>query len=56
MNELADIICRTVTMRDVCAKYGYEPNRAGYINCPVHNEKTPSLKVYPGDGGWKSRR
>ena len=52
MNDLADIICRTVTMRDVCAKYGYEPNRAGYINCPVHNEKTPSLKVYPGDGGW----
>lgn len=52
MSDLTDTICRAVTMRDICTKYGYEPNRAGYISCPIHNEKTPSLKVYPGDGGW----
>lgn len=52
MTDLADTIRRTVTMRDVCTKYGYEPNHAGYISCPIHKERTPSLKIYPGDGGW----
>lgn len=25
--------------------YGYTPNRAGYIKCPFHGEKTASLKI-----------
>lgn len=41
-----------LTMREVLERYGYEPNRAGFVCCPFHNEKTASLKVYSGDGGW----
>lgn len=52
MSGLAETIRSTVSMSDVCTKYGYIPNSAGYIRCPIHNEKTPSLKIYPGDGGW----
>lgn len=26
--------------------YGYTPNGAGFIRCPLHGEKTPSLKIY----------
>lgn len=33
-------------MRDVAERYGYEPNRAGFISCPFHSDKTPSIKVY----------
>lgn len=36
----------------VAERYGFPPNRAGYICCPFHKEKTPSLKLYPGDKGW----
>lgn len=32
--------------------YGLQPNRKGFICCPFHNEKTPSLKIYKGDGGY----
>jgi len=32
--------------------YGFEPNRAGFIPCPFHQEKTASLKLYPEDRGW----
>lgn len=36
---------------EVARYYGYEPNRAGFISCPFHREKTPSLKLYP-NGRW----
>lgn len=39
-------------MEDVARHYGYEPNRAGFICCPFRGEETPSLKVYPGNGGF----
>ena len=32
--------------------YGLQPNRKGFICCPFHNEKTPSMKVYKGSGGY----
>ena len=31
---------------DVAREYGYTPNRAGFICCPFHKEKTASLKLY----------
>lgn len=34
-----------VPMREAVSFYGYEPNRAGFICCPFHVEKTPSLKI-----------
>lgn len=36
-------------MRDILKHYGYEPNRAKFICCPFHNEKTPSMKVFEKD-------
>ena len=37
--------------QEVLVYYGYRPNRAGYICCPFHSDRTPSLKIYPD--GWK---
>lgn len=50
--NLADTIKQTVTMRDICSQYGFSPNYAGYISCPFHGEKTPSLRIYDGRKGW----
>lgn len=39
-------------MSDVVQFYGFQPNRGGFIACPFHGEKTPSMKIYtqPGRG------
>lgn len=50
IRESADTIRTTVTSRDIAAKYGYTPNRGGYIPCPFHQEKTASLKLHKS--GW----
>lgn len=42
----AEDIKRQYSMAEVCRMYGYTPNRAGYICCPWHNEKTASCKIY----------
>ena len=36
-----------VPMLEAAEFYGFHPNRAGYIICPFHNEKTGSLRLYP---------
>lgn len=36
-------------MRDIVERYGFQVNRGGFINCPFHNERTASLKVYQKD-------
>ena len=46
MDSLFDSVKAAVTMHDVSRAYGYRPNRAGYISCPFHAEKTPSLKLH----------
>jgi hypothetical protein len=35
----------------VPALTGRQPNRAGKISCPFHDDRTPSLQLYD-DGGW----
>lgn len=38
------------SMKDILERYGLpQPNRAGFICCPFHKEKTASMKVYPKD-------
>lgn len=32
--------------------YGADVKRSGFICCPFHNERTPSLKLYDGDRGF----
>lgn len=49
---IADEIKRRVTMHQVLEHYGMEANRAGFMCCPFHQEKTPSLKIYPDARGW----
>lgn len=45
-----DEIKSTYSMRDIVEKYGFHPNRAGFISCPFHTgDRSPSLKVYPRD-------
>lgn len=45
-----DEIKQSVSMREVAERYGYHPNRAGFISCPFHNgDRTPSMKIYPRD-------
>ena len=41
-----DEIKQSVSMLEVVEQYGYHPNRAGFISCPFHKEKTASMKVY----------
>lgn len=41
-----DEIKQSVSMREVVERYGYHSNRAGFISCPFHKEKTASMKIY----------
>ena len=41
-----DEIKQSVSMHEVVERYGYHPNRAGFISCPFHQEKTASMKIY----------
>lgn len=42
---------RLVSAREVAEMNGLHPNRAGFICCPFHHEKTASLKLYE-NGTW----
>lgn len=48
--EAVPIIKRSITSRQIVEHYGFKPTRGGYICCPFHGEKTPSLKVHKS--GW----
>lgn len=50
--DAAKTIKQRVPMRQCAERYGFKPNRAGFIRCPFHQEKTPSLKCYDGDRGF----
>lgn len=51
MTSLSDIK-RQLKLRQVVEYYGFKVNRAGFINCPIHGEKTASLKIYSNDKGF----
>lgn len=40
-----------VSAREVAEVNGFHPNRSNFICCPLHHEKTPSLKLYQ-NGSW----
>ena len=50
--NLSSEIKSLVSALDVCRQYGVDVNRAGFTRCLWHNEKTASLKIYPGDRGF----
>ncbi|MFI3171416.1 MAG: CHC2 zinc finger domain-containing protein [Eubacteriales bacterium] len=39
-------IKQSYSMRYIAEQYGYKVNRAGFVSCPFHNEKTASMKIY----------
>ena len=40
----------TYSMRDVTERYGFQPNRMGFIPCPFHGgDRTPSLRIRDRD-------
>ena len=47
----AQAIRDTVTMDEILDIYGYK-TKHGFMCCPFHGEKAPSLKVYEGGRGW----
>lgn len=50
--NIFDEVKQRLTMDEVARFYGYQPNRAGFIRCPFHHDKTASLKLYPGTRGF----
>lgn len=50
--DYAAIIKERVSTPELFSFYGFKRNRGGFINCPFHEEKTGSMKVYDGTGGY----
>lgn len=46
MESIFDAVKVAVTLPDAARAYGYTPNRSGFIRCPFHQERTPSMKLY----------
>ena len=46
-------IKQTADILDVCERLGLNPNRSAFICCPMHGEKTPSLKIYTDTDTWR---
>ena len=51
LRDAAQIIRDTVSMDSILGLYGYQPKH-GFLCCPFHGEKEPSLKIYSGGRGW----
>ena len=51
LKSAAQAIRDTVSMDQIVDLYGYR-TRHGFMCCPFHGEREPSLKVYPETGGW----
>lgn len=47
-----DEIKRMVGMRQAAEHYGYPADRQGRCLCPFHNDRRPSMKIYPHDRGY----
>lgn len=52
MLNYAEEIKTRLKIDEVIEKYGFSKNSGGFICCPFHNEKTPSLKIYSGNDSW----
>lgn len=45
-NMTKEEIKANVSIIDVLGRYGLTPNKHGFLCCPFHGERTPSLKIY----------
>ena len=48
LNEDIELVKSQVSMRDIANHYGMRVNRKGFTLCPFHNDKHPSMQVFPG--------
>jgi|GEM_PF-972657 len=46
-NSIFETVKQRITMQDLVSHYGYSMNRGGFLRCPLHEDRTPSLKIYP---------
>lgn len=51
MTDAFRTVREAVSARQAAEAYGFRPNKAGFVRCPFHAERTASLKLYP-DGGF----
>ena len=51
-NYLTREIKSRLTAKEVFTFYGISINSRGFCRCPFHYEKTASMKVYDGQGGY----
>lgn len=51
-NPTAENIRQSVSTKMLMEASGIAVNRQGFAVCPLHHEKTASLKVYDGSRGW----
>ncbi len=49
--EIPDIKSR-LNMEQVLDHYGLKMDRNKRLLCPFHDDKTPSMQVYPETGTW----
>lgn len=49
--DYASIIKKLLTAEEVCRFYGIEVSN-GKARCPFHNDRSPSMYVYPYSKGW----
>lgn len=47
--DAVQTIKERLTMRDILDRYGYATDKKGFMCCPFHNEKTPSMRIYEKD-------
>ena len=53
MVDLASEIKGRLTAQEVFEFYGFQPDRSGFLQCPLHQgDRHGSLKVYEGGRGW----
>ena len=52
IKQAAQVIRDQVDMDSILGLYGYRLKHGGFMCCPFHGEKDPSLKVYKDTGGW----
>lgn len=45
-------IKQQLTLTEVLDRYGLRPDKQDRLLCPFHNDKTPSLQLYPKTGTW----
>lgn len=49
---VCDDLKSSLSMTEVAEYYGFHPTRGGFIRCPFHDDKSPSLKLYGPGRGW----